>query len=547
MCTRLLEFCVLSLKFFVYFTGSIMEDKRMHAAALNKYSNLQKSILALLRIVIGWHFLYEGVSKLLIPGWTSAGYLENSRWIFSGFFHWIAANPTVLAIVDFINIWGLILVGLCLMLGLFTNAAAWMGIGLLALYYVANPPFVGIDFGLPAEGNYVIVNKNLVEIFALLAIVFFPAGWQWGLDRLIFGRGEAAAEDGTQAAPSGSSVSSFDRRVVLKSLASVPLLGAFAYAVVKKYNWEKLNAVTGATIKVSDTKLDDLKGELKKGKIGDLEISRIIMGGNLIGGWAHSRDLIYVPSLFKAYNTERKVFETLQLGEKAGVNMINITGSQYQVINKYKRIYGSHLMTMCQVHPTKDDIYSTIDAAIDNGVTLVQIQGNCVDWRVRDGEVDVLVKAIDHIKKQGYPAGLGAHSVQALRACDEAGIEPDFYMKTLHHDKYWSAHPAMNRIPFSVDGNKSANHDEFHDNMFCLFADETIEYMKEKKVPFFAFKVLAGGAIHPRDGFKFAFENGADFVCVGMFDWQVVDDVNIAIDTLAELEKQGNRQRNWMA
>ncbi|MBN1996222.1 DoxX family membrane protein [candidate division KSB1 bacterium] len=519
----------------------------MHTAALDKYSNLQKSILALLRIVIGWHFLYEGVSKLLIPDWTSAGYLQNSRWIFAGFFHWIAANPTVLAIVDFINIWGLILVGLCLVLGLFTKVGAWLGIGLLALYYVANPPFVGIDFGLPTEGNYVIVDKNLVEIFALLAVVFFPAGWQWGLDSLVFGRGEQKAEGSPKTESAEPVVSSFDRRVVLKSLATVPLLGAFAIAVAKKYNWEKINAITGATIKVSDTKLKDLKGELETGTLGQLKISRLIMGGNLIGGWAHSRDLIYVPSLFKAYNTERKIFETLQIGEKAGINMINITGIQFPVINKYKRIYGSKLQTMCQVHPTKEDNFGTIDAAIDAGVDLVQIQGNCVDWRVRDGEIDVLVKAIDYIKKQGYPAGLGAHSVHALRACDEAGIVPDFYMKTLHHDKYWSAHPKPNRIPFSVDGEKSANHNEFHDNMFCLFPDETIEYMKSKKIPFFAFKVLAGGAIHPSEAFRFAFENGADFLCVGMFDWQVVDDVNIAIETLEDLEKQGSRQRPWIA
>jgi hypothetical protein len=80
--------------------------------------------------------------------------------------------------------------------------------------------------------------------------------------------------------------------------------------------------------------------------------------------------------------------------------------------------------------------------------------------------------------------------------------------------------------------------------MFCLFPDETIEFMKDKKIPWIAFKVLAGGAIHPSDGFKFAFENGADFICAGMFDWQIVDDVNIALDVLAKVQ---NRKRPWMA
>ena len=149
---------------------------------------------------------------------------------------------------------------------------------------------------------------------------------------------------------------------------------------------------------------------------------------------------------------------------------------------------------------------------------------------------------MDYIKSQGFTAGLGAHSVQALTACEEIGVKPDFFMKTLHHDDYWSAHPCENRIPFQVDGPRSNNHDEFHDNMFCLFPEETIEFMSRQEIPWIAFKVLAGGAIKPDDGIRYAFENGADFVCVGMFDWQVVEDANIVNNTLATLE---NRQRQW--
>ena len=117
-------------------------------------------------------------------------------------------------------------------------------------------------------------------------------------------------------------------------------------------------------------------------------------------------------------------------------------------------------------------------------------------------------------------------------------------MKTFHHDRYWSAHPRENRIPFSVDGDKSPDHDHFHDNMFCLFPEKTIEFIKNTNIPFIGFKVLAGGAIHPKDGFRFAFENGADFLCVGMFDYQIVDDVNIALDVLRDL---GPRERPWCA
>ncbi len=517
----------------------------------NNFSTIQSTLLAVLRMVIGWHFLYEGVSKILIPDWSAGAYLQSSRWIFAGLFHWMASNAFVLQIVDFINMWGLTLVGLGLLLGLFTRVWAIAGIGFLALFYLANPPFVGTTFGIPQEGHYLLINKNLVEMAALAIVAVFPSGLFFGLDRFVqyFSLKDNLNNLQTQMTPKHKqpvkpSYLNMDRREVMKNLVTLPILGGFVYGVIKKYNWEKVNAITGATIKVSDSKLKDLKGELPMGKIGDQEISRLIMGGNLIGGWSHSRDLIYVSSLFKAYNTEKKVFETLELAEMAGINTMNITHSQFPLINKYKTVMGGKIKTISQIHPTAEDIYSHVDKVIDNGVDLIQIQGNCCDWRVKEGNIDVLAKCIDYIRKQGYPAGLGAHSVQALIACDETGLVPDFYMKTLHHDRYWSAHPMEKRIPFSVDGKRSINHDEFHDNMFCLFPDKTVEFINSKNIPVIGFKVLAGGAIQPDDGFRFAFENGADFICVGMFDYQIVDDVNTAVDVLDNIP---NRTRKWWA
>jgi len=126
----------------------------------------------------------------------------------------------------------------------------------------------------------------------------------------------------------------------------------------------------------------------------------------------------------------------------------------------------------------------------------------------------------------------------------KAGLGADNYVKTLHHDRYWSAHPRENRVEFSVDTQPLPDHNQFHDNMFDLFPEKTIEFMETVKKPWIAFKVLAGGAILPPDGFKFAFENGADFICVGMFDFQIVEDVNIALDVLANLK---NRVRPWYA
>ena len=154
-------------------------------SASHRFENIQLLALVGLRVAIGWHFLYEGISKLLEPGWTSAGYLAESRWIFSGIFHWIIANPPVLEMVDFLNIWGQILIGAGLLLGLFNRTAAVAGICLMALYYVANPPLIGMVSKIPTGGNTVIVDKNLVELLALCVLALFPTGKILGLDRLI--------------------------------------------------------------------------------------------------------------------------------------------------------------------------------------------------------------------------------------------------------------------------------------------------------------------------------------------------------------------------
>jgi hypothetical protein len=268
------------------------------------------------------------------------------------------------------------------------------------------------------------------------------------------------------------------------------------------------------------------------------------MGGNLIGGWAHSRDLLYVPSLFKAYNTEKKVFETLLLAEKAGINSINIGFPSNPLLVKYKKNFGSKMKVISQVGPNMDkgDYYEYINKAIDFGVEIIQVQGNWCDWLVRDNKMEVILKMLDYIRSKGYTAGLAAHTIDALVACVDHSILPDYFMKTMHHDNYWSAHPFENRVPYEVDGDRHPDHNRFHDNLFCLFPERTVEFVNETGIPVMGYKVLAAGAIEPADGFRWAFENGADFICVGMFDFQIVDNVNTTLDILNDLPQ---RKRKW--
>lgn len=147
----------------------------------------QWAALILLRVIIGWHFLYEGLAKIFNPYWSSASYLVEAKWLFSDFFTSIVAKPHWLRIVDFLNISGQIAIGLGLITGFLVTPACIAGIVLLALYYLACPPIVGFKSSMPAEGSYLIVNKNLVELASLLVLSLFPTGRVAGLDRLLFG------------------------------------------------------------------------------------------------------------------------------------------------------------------------------------------------------------------------------------------------------------------------------------------------------------------------------------------------------------------------
>ena len=141
--------------------------------------------ITLLRVLVGWHFLYEGIAKLTSPTWSAAGYMKASRGPFAALFKWIASQPHLLDYANLITMYGLTLVGVLLILGLFTRLASLGGLAFVLLFYLCNPPFVGYFYSIPTEGSYLVVNKNLVEAGALLVILATGSGRFAGLDRIV--------------------------------------------------------------------------------------------------------------------------------------------------------------------------------------------------------------------------------------------------------------------------------------------------------------------------------------------------------------------------
>jgi hypothetical protein len=293
-------------------------------------------------------------------------------------------------------------------------------------------------------------------------------------------------------------------------------------------------------------------GSLPRGKIGKHSFSRLISGGNLLSGWCHQRDLLFVRNLAAAYLTKQKQHDTLQMLEELGVDSIVIDMIQIDLLNQYKKERGGKMQAIVSVredwgnwnNPKLADLKTEIRKAVDQGAAILYLHGGYADRLVQSGQperIELLGHALQFIREQGCSAGLGALELDVLRECDRRKIRPDYYVKTFHHDKYWSATPKERRKKFSVDGPPSLDHNEFHDNIFCLDPEGTAEFMLDRPEPWIAFKVLAAGAIPPKWGFKYAFENGADFVAVGMFDFEVKEDVAAIQQVLPGLQ----RERPW--
>jgi uncharacterized membrane protein YphA (DoxX/SURF4 family) len=490
------------------------------------------SVMTALRMLVGWHFLYEGVWKLVQPGgWSAMGYLKTSQWFAAPLFHHIAETPALLRACDLLNMWGLTLIGLALILGLVIRPAAVCGVLLLAFYYVAQPPFLAPS----AEGHFLWVDRNAVEAVALLAVALLPS----------YGLGESLAPWLRRllkrpAAGSDGQVASLGRRELLMSLTSLPVLGAFGYAFFRKHGpvWERENlkgqaadAVTSATVKSFDfADIRDLKKPLDTfGQIGNVKLSRMILGGNLMGGWAHARDLLYVDKLVKAYHTDARVFRTFRIAEQSGMNAILTNPALMRVINDYWKKEGGKIQFISDCgHP--DGLIKGAQLSVGNGASAVYTHGGVSDGWAKNGDAKKFEDTLAAMRKLGVPAGIGAHRLETVKFCVERGITPDFWMKTLHHTKYWSAHPEAGYYS--------------KDNVWCLDVDDVVTYMEKLEQPWIAFKILAAGALQPNESFPFAFKSGADFICVGMYDFQVVDNVNLVNEVLAG---KIDRKRPWCA
>ena len=279
------------------------------------------------------------------------------------------------------------------------------------------------------------------------------------------------------------------------------------------------------------------QGTLPAGKITGQEFSRLIMGGNLIGGWSHSRDLPYVSTLMRRYNSPAKIRETLELGESLGITAINtwVMDDNSELFNHRK--CGGKMKWFAQARLDAGGGFSQFQRAIDEGAAGVHITGDVAEGLLKQGDVEKIAKSVEFIKAQKRIAGVAAHDLGVIVACEKAKLDVDFYQKTLHTHDYFSAPPAGEKDALGA-----------HDNSWCSDPQAVVDFMAAVKKPWIAFKVLAAGAITPRQAFPYAFNSGADFILVGMFDWQIAEDAKLAAQVVRVVAgPNSKRTRPWCA
>jgi len=256
--------------------------------------------------------------------------------------------------------------------------------------------------------------------------------------------------------------------------------------------------------------------KLPIGHIGKLEVTRLICGGNLFSGFAHSGELLYVHSLLQHYFTDEKILDTLQLCEESGINTTILRTDEQivRILRRYRTERRGKIQWIAQTYPEPANLRDNIKLAIDNGAAGAYCMGGVADDTfVKAGKADLLGEVVSFIKQNGLAAGVGSHSMETAIIAEQQKFDPDFYFKTFNSAGYCTQDTR-----------------------------DVAALMKTIRKPWIAFKVLGAGRVLPNDGFDLAFKNGADFINVGMYDFQVASNVSLVCEIVKRHER---RDRTW--
>jgi hypothetical protein len=296
----------------------------------------------------------------------------------------------------------------------------------------------------------------------------------------------------------------------------------------------------------------DVPGPIPTIKIGGIEVTRLIAGHNLVVGQAHEggSGLIYISGLLKAYFTEDKVLETFAAYEKYGINTsgARMAANMAGYVKKYMA-RGGKLNWMAGISSERD-----IPMALDMGCKLGYVHGNTSDALIRsEGGVTAIGKLLDAIRNAKMAGGICSHDLAVPMACEKAGIRPDFYLKTFNTANFMLTNAGVPSGSGPGEGRGGGEGGRSGANAAPLVlsgpvaeqaAKTHIDFMASVKVPWIGFKVLAAGRVAPADAFPYCVKQGCDALLVGMYDFQVQANANLAKQVFLDKDKLG-RTRAW--
>ena len=453
------------------------------------------TLVAILRIVIGWHFLYEGVWKLMQKGeWSCASYLTAAQGPLAPLFKWMSAQGWIVAMGDWAVQLGLVAIGLALVTGILARVAALFGIVLMAMFYCCQPPEPFATAFSGADGRFFVLERNAIEALGLLLIAVLPC-WRGFLRTLL---------------PGG---------IVLA------VFGGCVWIQYRAGGFKKIEAVTSATVKVHEfTALAALKTPFaEKTKLGGVEISRLALGGDLIAGHSHARDLIWTDEFMRRYNSGATLPRTVRYCLHCGIDTAFVEPEFIAPMlaeagrARAPRTPSRELKLFANCADAKDAAL-----AAQGGAKSVYLRPETTDALAKKGDGAGLKAAFAALRDTKLPVGVGAEDVATVKFCVENGIVPDYWVLAYHALDY----PA-------------ATMETKCNSIWCADPVATAAYMKTRKEPWVAIRGLAGGAIDPAKAYKFAVDGGAAAVAIDLLDYRIVETVNGIMKKPANAAKDG--------
>ena len=432
--------------------------------------------LLLLRSAIGWHFLYEGCWKLAQEeGWSCLSYLNAAQGPLAPVFKWMAGQSWLVTTGDWAVQICLVAIGVSLITGAFARFTALGGIALMAMFYCCQPPEPFATAFSGADGHFFLVERNAVEAAGLLFIAALP--WR--------------------------------NRSEWTHLSAAAVLAVFAVCFclhARDGGFKKVEAVTSATVKVHEfTALAALKAPLdEKAEIAGVKFSRLALGGDLIAGHAHARDLIWTDEFMRRYNSGVTLGRTVRYCLHCGVDAVFAEPPFLAPMCAEAKAVGKELKFFVNCASAED-----AKLAAGGGAKGVYLRPEVADGLARKGDTNGIQKLVAELKSASLPVGIGAEDVSTVKFCAEIGVVPDYWVLAFHSLDYPAA-----RMETKCN------------NIWCVDPKAAAAYMKTRKEPWVAIRGLAGGALDPVKAYKYAKDNGATAVAIDLLDYRIVETVN---------------------